>query len=370
MKRIFMIMMLMMLTVLIAGIAVGDPMVYVKTDKTMYLMDPYYWVYEASKYQWWNTPSEIWPTTGYSRDVNFTVKTYDATGKVKDLGAMNYQVLGTKIPKSGLIAATADPGVYSGTFQLWDDDLGGKDFSGQQPKQLTLQVLDSANKVLIEKAVYVGRWGCDRCHIGYDDYSEKDNPEKTVSKKLYPWSGNLDGGPHGPHHWANILGRNGTAEGFDITYLTDSTKTHIPVDYLTSPAGHEKTIRKNAGDAACSPCHRGEGQLRHDYNVGQFPWSAHAEGEAVECTFCHGIEGGYVPAIGTWADNAGYISEGHGHKNVPALEPATLADPWLARQNCANIGCHGHINETNDRRIDKAKPDCRSCHGIHNLNPH
>lgn len=370
MKRVLLVA-VMILSLLVSSIALAADTVFVKTDKTMYLMDPYYWVYEASKYNWWNSPYQIWPTQGYPRDVNFIVKTSDATGKVKNIGSLSYMVLeGASVLKNGAVIATADPGVYNGNFQLMDADLGGNSFTGQQPKQLTLQIKDSKNNVIKEQKVFVGRWGCDRCHIGYGVYEERNNPEKTVSKKLYPWSGNLDGGPHGPHHWANILGRNGTEVGFDITYLTDSTKTHTPVDYLTSSAGHEKTIRKNAGDAACSPCHIGDGLLRHDYNVGRYPWSAHAEGEAVECTFCHGIDGGYVPASGMWADNAGYISGGHGHKNVPALDPNTIVDPWLARQNCANIACHGHINTTKDERIDNAKPDCRLCHGIHNLNPH
>jgi hypothetical protein len=105
--------------------------------------------------------------------------------------------------------------------------------------------------------------------------------------------------------------------------------------------------------------------------TGFYPWAKYARSEAIECTFCHSIEGGYIPASGKWADNAGYITPEHGHKNVAPLadDRFSQVDPWLARQNCANAGCHGHINTTNDRRVDNAKPDCRLCHGIHNLNP-
>jgi hypothetical protein len=57
-------------------------------------------------------------------------------------------------------------------------------------------------------------------------------------------------------------------------------------------------------------------------------------------------------------------------KKVAALvdDNSIQLDPWLARQNCANAGCHGHINTDPEKRaIDNAKPDCRLCHGIHNL---
>ena len=73
---------------------------------------------------------------GYPRDVNFTVQTYDGLGRVKDLGSLSYNILGVSFPKSGPVAATADPGVYTDKFQLTDNDLGGNGFTGQEPKSI------------------------------------------------------------------------------------------------------------------------------------------------------------------------------------------------------------------------------------------
>jgi hypothetical protein len=389
MKR-FLLLSASILALLTSGLAIASDAAYVKTDKTMYLMDPYYWVYKAANYisvpgPGWENPG-YWPVGGYPRDVNFSVKTYDATGKIKDLGSLSYNVLGVPVPKTGPVATTADPGIYSGSFQLTDDDLGGAAFTGQQPKQLALQILDSANRVVKEQAVYFGRWGCDRCHIGNLYGEEGRLPDGTLRSfvaEVYPWA-EPTGGINSPYHsWANVLGRAFDPNGFNLKTLQDVSKAHTPGNYLNDPTGHERTIHKWAGDYKCSPCHGGINhnpadppppdfkQLRPvwDANLRGIPW---ARADAVECTYCHSIEGGYVPASGSWADNAGYITPAHGHKNVDALvnDLSIQVDPWLARQNCANIGCHGHINATKNERIDHAKPDCRLCHGIHNSNPH
>ncbi len=268
---------------------------------------------------------------------------------------MAFQVRdGDVILVEGTTAENA-PGVYTGSFELTESELGGGSFSGQHPKELTLAVDVDGEGVLREHPVYVGRWGCDRCHLA-----------KEVAMEVYPWC-SPTGGPLGPHYWGNILGRNNNPDGFDISYLTNAEKTHTPVQALSSPPFHEKTYRKQSGSLACSPCHQGSGHVRYDFaQTGEYPWLAHAKAEAVECTFCHGIEGGYVPLDGSsWAENAGYIINGHRHENVP-LAPDTPRDPYLARQTCSNPGCHGHINDSRTGDIDHAKPDCRECHGIHN----
>ncbi len=372
MKR-FLFVAVMISALLMGSIALAaDNIITVKTDKTMYLMDPYYWVYSAALCTLpppGNINPGYWPIGGYPRDVNFTVKTYNAIGIVRDdLGDLSYKVWdGGSVLKSGPVAATADPGVYSDKFQLTDYDLGGSTFNGQQPKQLALQILDSQNNVIKEQKVYVGRWGCDRCHIEY-----------TLAKSIYSWAGPT-GGFFGPHGWGGILGRTGSvANAFTDMVVKDSKLAHTPGDIL---ANHERTTHMQCGNIACSPCHQGTAgvALRAPWGSGYRDcWIDQAKSRAVECTFCHGIEGGYTPTdnngnLVRWASVAGFITPEHGHVNVPApdpnAKPAVIGDLWLARQNCSNAGCHGHINTTKDERIDNAKPDCRLCHGVHNLNP-
>lgn len=335
--------------------------VNVITEKTVYLMDPYYWVYEAARV------SPYWPQGGYERTVSFKVRSFDDIGRITAIGNLSYKVLdGAVLLKSGPMTATGDPGVYTGTFQLGEGDVGRDLFTGQKPKELFLQILNSSGLSLKKQKLYVGRWGCDRCHVA---------PSKA--RELYSWcspTGTDNQG--GPHTWQAVLG-GVYGSGFDGSTLTDATRVHSPQGLLTGAAGHEQTIRKQGGVEVCSPCHQGSGRVRHDFDyipgVHAYPWVAHAKSEAVECTFCHGMEGGYVPTDSTmWADNAGFFTLIHRHNNVAPLAdslmaPNSLADPWLARQNCANPGCHGHINRSAEKRsIDQAKPDCRRCHGIHN----
>ncbi|MFH1009096.1 MAG: hypothetical protein V1800_16605 [Candidatus Latescibacterota bacterium] len=333
-------------------------MVNVKTEKTVYLMDPYYWVYEAARV------TSYWLQAGYERDVNFTVRTFDDIGRIQGLGNLYYKVLdGAVLLKNGALTATVEAGVYTGTFRLSETDVGRDLFTGQQPKELTLQILDSRSLAIKKQKVYVGRWGCDRCHVA-----------PTQARKLYSWCNPTGNDANGPHAWKSVLG-GAYGSVFDGSILKDATRVHSPKSLLIASAGHEKTIRKGGGSPECSPCHQGSGHVRYDYRSGEgiYPWVAYAKSEGVECTFCHGMEGGYVPSDGTmWVDNAGYFTLVHRHNNVTPLPdsvwaPTTISDPWLARQNCANPGCHGHINRSPEKRaIDQAKPDCRRCHGIHN----
>jgi hypothetical protein len=362
--------MVLILAMSVCTIGFAADTVMVKTDKTVYLMDPFYWVYSAALCTLpgpGNANAEYWQIGGYPRDVNFTVEAYDGLGKAKDLGSLHYNVLGVSFPKSGPVSATANPGVYTDKFQLADSDLGGNSFTGQEPRQLTLQIVDSQDNVVKEQKVYVGRWGCDRCHI-----------ESTLARSIYPWA-SPTGGFLGPHGWGGILGRTGSAgNAFTDMLLKDSKLAHTPGDIL---ANHEMTIHKQCGNIACSPCHQGTNgvNLRAPWGAGYRDcWIDQAKSRAVECTFCHGIEGGYTPRdaegnLVRWSSVGGFISPEHGHVNVPAPDPnarpAVIGGPWLARQKCSNAGCHGHIDTSSDDRVDNPKPDCRVCHGVHNNNP-
>lgn len=248
--------------------------VNVSTEKTVYLMDPYYWVYEAARV------SPYWPQGGYERTVNFTVRTFDDIGKITNLGSLSYRVLdGLVLLTSGSLWATGDPGVYKGTFQLGEDDVGRDLFTGQKPKELTLQILNSSNLSIRKQKLYVGRWGCDRCHVA-----------PSQARRFYSWCNPTGNDIGGPHSWQAVLG-GVYGSGFDGSTLTDATKVHSPQGLLTESAGHEKTLRKQGGVEICSPCHQGSGRVRHDFDYipGQhaYPWVAHARSEAVECTFCH-----------------------------------------------------------------------------------
>ncbi|MEW6181908.1 MAG: hypothetical protein AB1500_01855 [Bacillota bacterium] len=331
--------------------------VEIKTDKKYYLMDPYYWVYEAANFRWWMPPWDNphwWPQGGYTRTVNFAVYLYQLNGDPAEVSGVVYEVVyGRGFEMTTGTATYGESGVYTGAFMLSESNLGGQSFSGKQPKELTIRAKVDGQIVGVQK-IHVGRWGCDRCHI-----------ENNLARSIYTWC-TPTGGALGPHYWGNILGRNdpsgGTdpesAEGFDLSYLTDPEKTHTPHDFLTGVNGHEYTTTRWAGSAACSPCHQGSGRLRYPwYGPNQTP------SLTVKCTFCHGMEGGYLPSglmnwpgdytenwsIGSkWVDNAGF-SALHG--------------------DCTSVSCHGDINDAAEREIDRYKPENCGMAGCHDVIP-
>ena len=207
------------------------------------------------------------------------------------------------------------------------------------------------------KTISIGRWGCDRCHLGYTGWVGFRNPKV---KELYPWSEFPELGPGGPHNWKNIMGYNGSDKNvFNISYLTDSKLTHSSPDYHADYPYHEKTSMKQPDSLNCTPCHQGSGRVRYNYSLGDDNlWLPHAKGQAVECTFCHGMDGGYTSY---WPNSTGYTYGEHSKVAPPPDEPA---DPYLAHQTCSNISCHGHISNSKPDAIDNAYPICSDCHPV------
>ncbi len=344
---------------------ISTPLVVtIQTDKKYYLMDPYYWVYGAAQFRWWYPPfanPNFWPEEGYPRTVNFTMHLNKLNGDPVEIEDVVYQVVyaGGRLFTAGS-ATYEEPGVYTGSFNLTEAALGGASFTGWQPLELTLKAV-VGDQVITRQKFHVGRWGCDRCHISQD-----------LARQIYPWS-YPSGGPTGPHYWGNILGRNdpsgGTdpesAEGFDLTYLTDAAKTHTPHDYLTAPPDlahelpgyHERTNVKQGGNVACSPCHQGSGRVRYPWGgTGEYPWLGNNRSVTVKCTFCHGIEGGYTPSgLLDWPGNN--------------AQNWTMGSKWVHNAgfsalhgDCTSVHCHGHIVDDAEGDIEYARPLCTDCH--------
>jgi hypothetical protein len=328
----------------------------VRTDKTLYLMDPFLWMYKASQYG-------VWPANGHDRTVTFYVNIYDNNGDPVDYTGINFEVIDNLNPStpfaSGVVTSLGN-GAYEGSFDLTEAKLNAPGWftgRGPDPRVLDLKILNLSGDWFIEHPVTVGRWGCDRCHM-----------DNGTGVYFYPWS-LAPGGPLGPHSWKNILGGSKDHGGFDITFLEDAEKTHTPTNSLNVHPFHEKTLRKQPWWDKCAPCHQGSGRVRYPFGDAEnWNWVSQAASEAVECTFCHGIQGGYRPASGTWKENGeagGYIEASHLHNTVPK-PPWTARDPMLAIQGCANPGCHGHIDDDAEGEIQFNNPDCMKCHGIHN----
>ncbi|RZN35634.1 MAG: hypothetical protein EF813_08465 [Methanosarcinales archaeon] len=330
----------------------------ITTDKATYLLDPYYWVYEASSYGWGEvSPGDLWPPDGYPRTVNITVLLMDNKGYRVASDDVQYEVSnGTTVIASGTAHDRGD-GLYTASFEIADANSGGMNFDGSAPTYFTIRADANISDGTIDgsKTFRVGRWGCDRCHVGYKhDYGW----QNSTAMSMYPWARFPNGGPGGPHNWHNILGGNGAnTTTFDIAHLTNSELTHTPSYALNTPPYHEMTKRKLGGSPQCSPCHQGSGRLRYDYSSGE-P-NAFAKAEAVECTFCHGMDGGYNETY--WADISGYTYGEHA-KVDPS--PGTDQNPYLASQSCSNASCHGHISDSDPGAIDNAYPACADCHPL------
>ncbi|RJX22490.1 MAG: hypothetical protein C4570_01275 [Ammonifex sp.] len=333
----------------VAESTLSTPLVVnIKTDKKYYLMDPYYWVYSASKEDL-PGPSgnpHWWPEEGYPRTVNFSVYLNNLNGSPAEVEGVVYQVVyGTGRLLTTGSATYEEPGVFRGSFVLTEASLGGASFTGWEPREMTVKAL-VGDQVVKRQKFHVGRWGCDRCHL-----------EASLARQIYPW-GYPTGGYWGPHGWYGQLGGAGNSnEMFNLSNLTDPEKTHTPADLLTGTYGHEYTIQKQCGETACSPCHHGSGRLRYPWSTP--PYYTHP-GEKVECTYCHGMEGGYLPSgVLDWSSTkfAGYFDNwGKGSKWKDNAGFSAI------HGDCTSVHCHGHIVDDAEGDIEYARPVCTDCH--------
>ena len=281
----------------------------IRTSKVMYLLDPYYWVYSAARYRYPGPAQEnpgFWSEEGHSVLIEFSLYGYDK----EDPQTLIFNVEGLIYPKGGTLEEDP-PGsrIYKGQFEVSEADVGGELFKPGEldpdtqkpmvPKELVLTISEETGDepvLVAQRNIYINRWGCDRCHLA-----------KEIATEVYPWC-EPTGGPFGPHYWGNILGRNDGRPGFTYANLTDVTLTHTPTvgsivngEYVKNPLDrppyHQKTNVKQAGNKACSPCHQGyDGTVRTpSWKTGPDPQDQRGKCLTVKCTFCHGIDGGYVP---------------------------------------------------------------------------
>lgn len=275
----------------------------IDTDKSMYNLDPYYWVYDASQYQWHGVNQNLWPAEGHDVIVDFSLA--GVTGST----SLGFTVEGLTDLVEGLMEEDPTNGIYRGTFVVSEASVGGalfkpgeKDAQGVSllPKVLTLTVSNGAETVA-SREVKITRWGCDRCHLS-----------QALAKEIYSWSSPA-GGPLGPHSWPKVLGRNGGRPGFDYNNLINDALTHTPTvgayvtdsatgedvwvdNPLNRPPYHQRTNQKLGSSELCSPCHQGSGRVRSPMIVEGTPLYLSIErSRTVKCVFCHSNDSGYVP---------------------------------------------------------------------------
>ncbi len=290
---------------MLAGSAVSAQPPIIETEKSMYYLDPYYWVYSASLYEWQGENQELWPADGHDIEINFSLAGYEGSQP------LTFTVDGLAEPVEGVLEEDVDmAGIYRGSFTIGESSVGAELFKpGEKdeatgellvPRAVTLTISDMDGTVA-RREVRISRWGCDRCHLSQAD-----------ARVVYPWSSPA-GGPRGPHSWPNVLGRNGGRPGFTYDNLTNDALTHTPTvgGYVTDRSTgeqvwrdnplnrqpyHQKTNLKMPWSAQCSPCHQGSGHVRAAFKVEGQPLPVTMErSTVVKCVFCHGVSGGYVP---------------------------------------------------------------------------
>ncbi len=280
--------------------------VVARTDKAVYLMDPYNWVYASGHANW---------TGGHPRNVTINAMIIDPYGRLvpneryPSEPTVRYRVVnatGIEVANSTM-TNTSRIGFYNATFEINETNLGGNNanYSTESlPKTYTIYV----NATISDKEANssdtfkADRWSCDR--YGTD-----------ATSCHYPisWGGQHSGS------WNEMLGEKNTGSAyFDITLLQNASKTHTPPDIHDNNGKHETTIKAIGG---CSQdCHR-------------------SSTSPVLCTDCHD-----TPIYGA-------------HTNV--------ADPDATWPNCANTSCHGRLNNTTAvNRVDNSFPNCSDCHPI------
>jgi len=106
----------------------------ITTDKATYLLDPYYWVYEAS-----SVDPDLWPSDGYPRTVNVTVLLMDNRGYRAVSDDVQYEVSNGTTVIAGGAAHDRGDGLYTASFEITDADSGGINFDGSDPEQFTIR---------------------------------------------------------------------------------------------------------------------------------------------------------------------------------------------------------------------------------------
>jgi hypothetical protein len=306
MKRFFFVVNVAVFSLILTmSSAQADPVI-IDTDKSMYNLDPYQWVYSASQYLYFGTNLNLWPAEGHDKTIKFTLEGYTAVEP-----PLTFSVTGLEgDPVEGTL--TDDNGIYRGEFVVGEASVGGELFkpgvtdvvgTPLVPRVVTLTISDNAGTVAVaDRAISISRWACDRCHV-----------EKNVAKSIYSWSNPTGTSISGPHTWPNILGRNGGRPGFTYDNLTNDALTHTPTvgawvpnndgvlvwvpNPLDNPIGHEMTIVKGGGLPGCSPCHQGSGNVRHAYSgvEGMRFIVSRVRSLTVKCVFCHSADAGYIP---------------------------------------------------------------------------
>jgi len=295
----------MSIAVFFLVLAIGEaraqpPMI--DTDKSMYNLDPYYWVYDASQYQWQGVNPNLWPAEGHDLTVGFSLAGF--TGST----SLTFTVEGLADPVEGILQEGPESGVYRGSFVVSEASVGGALFKpGERdelgvsllPKVLTLTVSDEV-ETIASREIKITRWGCDRCHMS-----------QALANETYYWASPA-GGPLGPHSWPKVLGRNGGRPGFTYENLTNDALTHTPTvggyvknsegedvwqnNPLNRPPYHQRTNQKLGSSELCSPCHQGSGRVRRPMIIEGTPLYLSMEfSRNVKCVFCHSNDAGYVP---------------------------------------------------------------------------
>ncbi|MDI6640353.1 MAG: hypothetical protein QMD78_05990, partial [Methanocellales archaeon] len=283
--------------------AATEPSLFVRTttDKAVYLLDPYYWVY--------NAPDNLWPDTGYPRNVTINAMVVDQYGRLvpneryPTEPTVTYKVInGTGVTISSGSMTKMRTGFYELTFEINESTIGNAHY----------------NALPVDFLIYVNATGLGTEVSGASDFKVDRyscDYYNGIPNCHYPSSG-----AGRSHIWEGVLGNlNSNNAYFNITVLTDAGWTHDPPYINPINPTHETTYKNSSGCSGGGACHR--------------------EGTGyVLCTDCHKST---LQGV---------------HKNVAA--------PDVTWPNCANSSCHGRLSTTATKKVDNAYPNCSTCHPI------
>ncbi|MDI6859381.1 MAG: multiheme c-type cytochrome [Methanocellales archaeon] len=280
-----------------------EPSLFIRTttDKAVYLLDPYYWVY--------NAPNNLWPDTGYPRNVTINAMVVDQYGRLvpneryPTEPTVTYKVInGTGVTISSGSMTKMRTGFYELTFEINESTIGNVHYNAL-PVDFLIYVNATGLGTEVSGAsdFKVDRYSCD-----YYDGAPNCHYPSSGAGKLHTWDG--------------VLGKLNSGNAyFNLTVLTDAGWTHGSPYINTINPTHETTYKTNGGCNKGGACHR--------WGTGY-----------VLCTDCHKST---LQGV---------------HKNVAA--------PDVIWPNCANSSCHGRLSTTATKKVDNAYPNCSTCHPI------